>query len=214
ILVDAQNGAVLVRHCLTSYISEATYRVYLSDSPSPFSPGHPTPLTNQPPLGSRVLVVTDALSTLASPNGWINDGVNETRGNNVDAHLDRNADDLPDLPRPHGSPFRVFDFPLDLTSNPSSYGNAAVVQLFYWCNWMHDRLYELGFTEAAGNFQRVNFGRGGLEGDPVMADAQDGSFLNNAGFSTPPDGLPGRMEMFLFDSPVPRRDAAFDAEIV
>jgi len=214
ILVDAQNGAVLVRHCLTSYISEATYRVYLSDSPSPFSPGHPTPLTNQPPLGSRVLVVTDALSTLASPNGWINDGVNETRGNNVDAHLDRNADDLPDLPRPHGSPFRVFDFPLDLTSNPSSYGNAAVVQLFYWCNWMHDKLYELGFTEAAGNFQVNNFGRGGLGNDALQADAQDGFFTDNANFSTPPDGTSPRMQMFLWTGPNPSRDGSLDAEII
>jgi hypothetical protein len=101
----------------------------------------------------RQLVTISALSTNASPNGWIDDGGNELRGNNVDAHLDRNDDDLADLPRAQGSPNRVFDFPMDLTKAPSSYGNAAVVQVFYWNNWMHDKLYELGFTEAAGNFQ-------------------------------------------------------------
>jgi hypothetical protein len=136
-------------------------------------------------------------------------------GNNVDAHTDWNADDLPDLPRPQGSPFRVFDFAMDLsTQDPTNYANAAVVQLFYLCNWYHDRLYELGFTEAAGNFQTTNFSRGGLENDAVQADAQDGGSVNNANFSTPPDGSPGRMQMYLFTGPSPRRDGDFDAEVV
>jgi uncharacterized repeat protein (TIGR01451 family) len=214
VLVDALNGAPLLRHCLTSYISDATYRVYTSDSPSPFSPGHPTPLTNQPPLVPRVLLTTKALNTNASPAGWINDGVNETLGNNVDAHLDRNNDNTPDLPRPAGAPTRVFDFAMDLTQGPTTYANAAVVQLFYWNNFMHDKLYELGFTEAAGNFQVNNFGRGGLGNDAVSADAQDGGGFNNANMSTPPDGSPARMQMYLFDGPAPDRDGDFDAEVV
>ena len=215
VLVDARTGEALVRRGLTHYLSEASYRVFTSDSPSPFSPGHPTPLTSQPPLVARTLVTLSALDTNASPAGWINDGGNETLGNNVDAHLDRNNDDLPDLPRPHGSPFRVFDFPLDLaTQDPNAYGDAAVVQLFYLCNWMHDRLYELGFTEAAGNFQTDNFGRGGLGGDAVQADAQDGSGTDNANMSTPPDGGVPLMQMYIFTGPSPRRDGDLDAEIV
>src|SRR6185503_19680716 len=138
-------------------------------------------------------------------------GVNETRGNNVDAHTDRNGNDQPDLPRPQGSPFRVFDFALDLSQAPSAYTNAAVVQLFYWNNLIHDRLYELGFTEAAGNFQNNNFGRGGLGNDAVQADAQDGSGFNNANFSTPTDGSPGRMQMYVFNGPNPDRDGDLDA---
>jgi hypothetical protein len=47
---------------------------------------------------------------------------------------------------------------------------------------MHDQLYDLGFTEEAGNFQNDNFGRGGLGNDAVQADAQDGSGVNNANF--------------------------------
>src|ERR1041385_5785727 len=123
VLVDVQSAQVLWRRCLTEYISDASYRVYTSDSPSPFSPGHPTPLTAQPPLMSRALVVTNAFNTHASPNGWINDGINETRGNNVDAHTDRDANDIADTPRPQGSPSRVFDFPLDLAQAPTTYGN-------------------------------------------------------------------------------------------
>ncbi|HEX5218762.1 MAG TPA: M36 family metallopeptidase [Verrucomicrobiae bacterium] len=215
LFVDAQSGEVLIRRSLTRYISDASYRVYTSDSPSPFSPGHATLLTNQPPLTNRLLVTLPALFTNASPNGWINDGINETIGNNVDAHADRNDDDLPDLPRPAGSPFRVFDFAMNpSTQDPTNYIPAAVTQLFYLCNWYHDRLYALGFTEAAGNFQVNNFGRGGVGNDPVLADAQDGGGFNNANFGTPPDGSSGRMQMYIFSGPNPRRDGDFDAEIV
>jgi hypothetical protein len=214
VVVDAETGEVIIRRCLTEYISDATYRVYTSDSPSPFSPGHPTPLTAQPPVVPRTLVVTNALNTNASPNGWIDDGDNETRGNNVDAHLDRDNDNQPDLPRPQGNPARVFDFPLDLTMDPTTYSDAAVVNLFYWNNWVHDKLYELGFTEAAGNFQNNNFGRGGVGNDAVQADAQDGGGFNNANFSTQPDGIPGRMQMYLFNQPNPDRDGDLDAEVM
>lgn len=55
---------------------------------------------------------------------------------------------------------------------------------------MHDLLYAMGFTEAAGNFQKVNGNTKGVEGDPVICNAQDGSGLNNANFLTPPVGFP------------------------
>lgn len=213
-LVDARSGEVLVRRCRTFYLSDATYRVFTSDSPSPFSPGHPAPSNAQPPLVERSLITLPALNTNASPLGWINDGLNETLGNNIAAHLDRNADNQPDLPRPRGNPWRVFDPPLSLTNSPTTYGDAAVVQLFYWCNWMHDRLYELGFTEAAGNFQKDNFGRGGADNDPILADAQDGSGFNNANFTPSRDGEPGRIQMYVFNGPEPDRDGDLDAEVI
>ncbi|TAK98121.1 MAG: hypothetical protein EPO07_12400, partial [Verrucomicrobia bacterium] len=174
LLIDAQSGATLVRHRLTEYLSDASFRVYTSDSPSPFSPACSTPCTTQPPVVARTLVTWSALDTNASPAGWIDDGGNQTWGNNVDAHTDRDANDSPDLPRPQGTSFRTFDFTLDLTQEPITYTNAAATDLFYWCNWMHDKLYALGFTEAARNFQSNNFGRGGLGNDAVQADAQDG----------------------------------------
>ena len=219
-VVDAQTGEVMVRQGLTHYISDATYNVYTSDSPSPFSPSHPDPSNVQPLLIPRVLVTTNAVSVNASPNGWINDGDQETMGNNVDAHLDRDDDNQPDVPRPNGGATRTFDFPLDLGQAPTAYGDAAVVKLFYWNNWFHDKLYDLGFTEAAGNFQVDNFGRGGLGGDAVLADAQDGLDLpdpfhdNNANMATPPDGFPPRMQMYKFSGPTPDRDGDLDAEVI
>ena len=219
-LVSADTGEILYRRNLTAESQEATYRVYTNASPEPFLPGLSAPGTDQAPPVARTLITLASLDPSASPDGWINDGDNETRGNNVDAHLDRNDDNLADLPRPTGNPSRVFDFPLDLTGAPANYGEAATVQLFYWDNWMHDALYELGFTEAAGNFQTDNFGRGGLGNDAVQADAQDGfslgdgNHVNNANMSTPPDGCAPRMQMYLFDGVSPARDGSLDAQII
>ncbi len=221
VLVDAENGGILVRQALTNYISPATYRVYAKgatkqphDSPTPMSPGHATPLTTQPAEVARELITLNALNTTASPNGWIDDGGTQTLGNNVDAHTDSDATpNSPDLPRPT-SATRTFDFPVDFTSAPSAYKDAAVTQLFYLNNWVHDKLYEFGFTESAGNFQTNNFSRGGSGNDAVQADAQDASGTNNANFSTPPDGSPGRMQMYVFTGPTPDIDGDLDAEIV
>ena len=214
LLIDAQTGQVWVRHRLTVYLQPASYRVFTSDSPTPFSPGWPFPSEAQPPTVPRQLVTLTALDTNASPLGWIAEGDNQIRGNNVDAHLDRNADDQPDLPRPQGAPHRVFDAALNLAQPPSTYGDAAAINLFYWCNWIHDRLYQLGFDEASGNYQKDNLDRGGLGGDAIQADAQDGSGVNNANFTPSPDGVPGRIQMFVFNGPDPDRDGDFDAEII
>ena len=216
VVVDAATGEVLVRHCMTTDLSNASYRVFTGDSPTPFSPGYASPgNTNQPAQVARPLVTLSALNTTASPNGWIDDGVNETRGNNVDAHADANGDDLPDLPRPQGSPSRVFDFPLDLAQEPGTHRNASVVNLFYWCNWMHDKLWALGFTEGAGNFQNNNFGRGGVGGDAVLAQAQDGEGVNNANFSyTDDDGEVCYIQMYLWNDATPDRDGSLDTEIM
>ncbi len=89
-----------------------------------------------------------------------------------------------------------------------------MTQLFYLTNWYHDQLFQLGFDEAAGNFQTINFSGMGLGGDRVRADAQDGQGTNNANFSTPPDGMPGRMQMYRFTGPTLDRDGDLDAEIV
>ncbi|MES2598580.1 MAG: M36 family metallopeptidase [Verrucomicrobiota bacterium] len=214
VLVDAQTSEVLVRHALTAYISPATYRVYTQESPTPRSPGHESPSSLQPASISRQDVTLSALDTNASPNGWINDGENITSGNNTDTYTDTDDSNTPDLPRTTGNPSRVFNFPLDLSQPPASFKDAANTQLFYLTNRIHDRLYQLGFTEAAGNFQVDNFGRGGQASDPVNAEAQDGSGIDNANFSTPVDGGRGRMQMYLWTSPTPDRDGCFDAELV
>ena len=57
---------------------------------------------------------------------------------------------------------------------------AATTQLFYINNFLHDWFYDAGFDEAAGNAQTTNYGRGGVGGDPLLAEAQDYGGTNNA----------------------------------
>ncbi len=99
--------------------------------------------------------------------------------------------------QPNGGAGLDFTSPLDLlTQQPVDYRDAAVTNLFYWNNVLHDLLYQYGFDEDSGNFQENNYGKGGAGSDSVNADAQDGSGINNANFSTPPDGFNPRMQMY------------------
>ncbi len=154
-----------------------------------------------PSHGGRTLVV-GPFDAVASPFGWhdVNGAAgNEytiTRGNNVYATEDANDDNIPGY-APDGGTNLVFDFPYT-GGAPSTYLDAAITNLFFMNNMMHDVWYHYGFTEAAGNFQENNYGNGGLASDFVNADAQDGSGTNNANFGTPPDGSNPRMQMFIW----------------
>src|SRR5581483_4291383 len=131
-----------------------------------------------------------------------------TDGNNVEAGPDRDGADGVDAPVTGTN--RVFDFAYDpQTDQPLTvpYQNGEVTNAFYWTNVYHDRLYLLGFTEAAGNFQHDNFGRGGAAGDRISAEEQDSSGTNNANFTTPPDGMRGQMQMYIFSGPTPNRSS-------
>lgn len=92
--------------------------------------------------------------------------------------------------------------------------DASITQLFYTANLYHDLLYDLGFTEAAGNFEVNNNGQGGLGNDGVILNTQDGSGTNNANFATPVDGRNPRMRMYIWTYTTPRRDSSFEAGVV
>ncbi len=202
LFVDAETGAVLERQ---DWIAHDSYRVY------------PEPLSS-PDEGDRSLE-TDPADGTASPFGWHDtNGVSgaeftDTRGNNAFAQEDTDADDVGGF-RPIGGAALEFDFPVDLNLHPSSYQSAAIANLFYWNNFLHDVLYQYGFDEGAGNFQQNNYGNGGVASDPVQADVQDGSDTDNAQFGTPPDGFDPRMEMFLFTQfPLPSLEVLTPAAI-
>jgi hypothetical protein len=174
------------------------------------SPSHgPRTLSNAPWLDGGI----------ASPFGWhdtngaLGAEFTDTRGNNCRAQDDIDANNTGGS-RPDGGATLDFDFPLDLTGAPSTYLPAAITNLFYWNNLMHDVWYQYGFTEAAGNFQQNNYGRGGVGNDWVNADAQDGSGTNNANFGTPPDGSNPRMQMYRWTYTTPNRDSDLDNGII
>jgi len=179
------------------------------------------PLFIGTPEDGSFTVVKNPADPTASPYGWHDTNgapgaeFTDTRGNNVDAHADRDANNVADTapPRPDGGPSLDFSrFSFDAVPGPTALGNQhnAQLNLFYVNNMLHDIHYQYGFTEAAGNFQVNNYGNGGLEGDAVQADAQDGSGTNNANFSTPPDGMSPRMQMFLYTLTSPNRDGDLD----
>lgn len=147
-------------------------------------------------------LITNPDDATASPNGWHNDGnaYTTTRGNNVIARDDQNGNNGNGPLTSQSAAGLTFDYAYGGPGvAASTYIDAAATQLFYMSNAVHDIYYRYGFDEASGNFQQNNFGNGGTAGDPVDADVQDGSGVNNANFSTPTDGGNGRMQMFLWD---------------
>jgi extracellular elastinolytic metalloproteinase len=211
LVVDATDGLVWTRF---DWVASDQYRVYNQPNESP---NHATPV---PPADGRTLQVNPANAN-ASPFGWHDTNgaagaeFNTTVGNNAEAYTDVDANNAPDAgSSPSGGTTRNFDFPLSLAQAPSGYRPAAVTNLFYWNNVVHDVQYQYGFDEQGGNFQVNNYGNGGAGNDSVRAEAQDGSGTNNANFGTPPDGSRPRMQMFIWTAPTPDKDGDLDASIV
>ncbi len=178
-----------------TFLADNQYRVF------------PFPLEN-PKQGPSELISNPA-DPDASPYGWHDtDGIagNETtitRGNNVHAYEDRDATFSSSGNEPDGGNNLIFDYPFDINKEPDQYTNAAVVQLFYAINFMHDYTFKFGFDEFF-NFQTKNYSNIGLGDDHVNAlsqfDANTLANINNADFSTPADGGNGRVRMFLWDN--------------
>ena len=221
-VVAADDGRLLLRHNQTAH--QHDYRVWAETSgaytPLPGPQGrngtpHPTgtPDGYAPSLTSANLVgLSNAPFSENDP--WLPAGATQTQGNNVHAYADLAAPDGLN-PGDDGQcgdnlarDFRacvtapgVFDYTYDAALGAQAnqtQAAASVVNLFYTTNWLHDWFYDAGFDEAAGNAQVDNFGRGGLGGDAMRAEALDYSGTNNANMSTPADGAPPRMQMYRF----------------
>jgi uncharacterized protein (TIGR03437 family) len=223
IVVDAERGSIFYRRNFTSYDENPLRphgQVYTKESPRPnlprTSPSPPVvaredlPFRAAPFNGRDTFAVSDQ-----HYDWWAAVPANNLVSNNTSTYLDRdgtpNQPDQPRLTAADGN----FSFPVDLTLEPTTENNqkAAQVNLFYWVNRYHDILYTFGFNEAAGNFQTNNFNLGGRGADAINAEAQDGAGTNNANFATPPDGSPGRVQMFLWTG-TPQRDGDFDQGVI
>lgn len=216
-VIAADDDRILYRSNLTSHVA-FDYRVWAEttgnrrplDAPiEDFTP-HPTGISDgsYPAFIPPVLVSMEGFNTPPSglPDPWLSAGATETRGNNVDAYSDDDSPDgysMSDL-RATTNGTNAFDRIYDTSLDPLASQDqtmAAVTQLFYTVNWLHDSWYDSGFDEAAGNAQINNYGRGGLGNDPLLAEAQDGAllgYIDNANMSTPADGESPQMQMFLW----------------
>jgi len=189
----------------TEHADRATYLVY----------GIPN---MDPNFGDRV-TVTGLPDREASPLGWFDQGngriFSDTRGNNVFAHDNpTGGPNWINNYRPNCGSQLTCVFPIDLNQQPVTYRDAAIVNLFWWNNIIHDIWWLRGFDEVSGNAQENNWGRGGRENDAVQANAQDGAGFNNANMLTPVDGTRGRMRMYLWNGITPMRDGDLDSGII
>lgn len=219
--VDAQSGTVLDKNSWSTNCTNHVHEVMKSTKSFKVQKTQTTPVLTKtgnrgtynafplhvesPNHGERKLLINPA-DSVASPYGWHDtDGVEGeeytiTRGNNVYASDDKRAQNIPGY-SPDGGSNLLFDYAYKEDTTSVSYNlNAAITNLFVWNNFMHDVMYHYGFDELAGNFQANNYGRGGVQGDYVQADAQDGSGTNNANFTAPPDGTKPRMQMYLWNN--------------
>ncbi len=163
------------------------------------------PLPLESPVRGPRQMMQNMFDISASPYGWHDtNGVaghefKITRGNNVFAKEDTLNNNSATIGySANGGDSLVFDFPYNIDNKPRLNLGAAVVNLFYWNNIIHDIFFHYGFDEKSGNYQQTNYSKTGLGRDAVMADAMDGSGTSNANFSAPVDGSSGRMQMFLW----------------
>ncbi|KAJ3307427.1 hypothetical protein HDV03_000075 [Kappamyces sp. JEL0829] len=190
--VDAHNGQIVQ---VVDYVNDlATYKVLA------------LPKVAAP---EGFVSANDNANPNASPQGWHSDGSSsytDTQGNNIDSHIGSY--------RTSGGASLNFDTAWDAAQEPTAQVNkdAAIVNNFYLTNMMHDISYQYGFTEASGNFQQKNFGKGGKEGDRVTVNNQ-ASGSNNANFATPPDGQKPTMNMFLWTFNTPKRDGSLENDV-
>jgi hypothetical protein len=205
-IIDAATGTVLFRQNYYQHAAEGT--VFLGENPG---------------QGSRQ--ITSFTGASFDNNGWVSGQT--TSGNSVVAYQDLNDSNAvgyqPKTTASNDAAYQHFDYSFknayqtskgtDVTTDR----DAMVTQLFYYTNFMHDYLYNLGFNEAAGNFQVDNFSRGGQGNDPLLAEVDDGFSVgknNNSDMATPPDGQSPRMQMFVFTSPLAVVDGTLDADVV
>jgi hypothetical protein len=151
--------------------------------------------------GDYALLSAGSDLPVAFPDTWVSSS--KTIGNSTNAHLDED-----------GAPMQGAIVNGVLTFNPSdAFGNdQKVLNIFYYCCYMHDLAYLLGFREKDGNFQSNDFGRGGLEGDSVDAQSFSDSVPGTANMFTPVDGVNPIMNMGLLTST--NRHTAFDSTVV
>jgi len=137
--VDALNGDVIYEFNRCHSLSYNVYALPMTD-----------PLDGAQSRSVQVDPHTQSPSQ-ASPYGWHDtDGsagaeYTITRGNN--AHVYEDSGNLDDSVgnEPDGGASLTFDAPIDLGQEPNTYTDASVINMFYWCNLLHDIHYD-GFS--------------------------------------------------------------------
>ncbi|MEZ7275957.1 rhombosortase-dependent M36 family metallopeptidase [Pseudoalteromonas sp. 68 DY56-GL68] len=210
-VIGADNNKVYFKKDLKAHAADFNYRVWADADGYPWEGPHGDVIPADGPdqvdeteILDAPLVSLSYYSKLSTMDPWLEDDATTTSGNNVFAYADVIAPQgftEGDFTAETTSDY-TFDYPYQVDQVANSYDNrkAAIVNLFYMNNFLHDFFYDHGFDETSNVAQVSNYGRGGVEGDPIEAQAQDNSGLNNANMSTPADGASPRMQMYLYNS--------------
>jgi hypothetical protein len=189
VVIDAQTGERLLRRNRVRY-AQGSGRVLQSQATQGEDPRRPdavpTSSSGCPPVENHQLL--SLVSPFRDPATVLFD-TGALAGNNT--RVFRRADGAPAAGGTLVNGEWVFDFPFNAEA-------AAETHLFFTLNYAHDFFYDLGFDEAAGNFQIDNFGRGGIGGDSVKGVAR-ATGRNNATYRHAVDGTSPVISMFLFD---------------
>ena len=189
VVIDAQNGDLLLRRNRVKY-DNGIGRVMQSADTQAADPRRPDAMPMG--AGSCPPPVNHELRSLNAPfrdPATVLNNSGRLSGNNVHVYRSSSGNEGA-MGTFDGSQWN-FDFPFNSAAS-------AETSLFFALNFAHDFFYDLGFNEAAGNYQANNFGRGGVGGDPVVGLARAVG-RNNATFQSAPEGASGIMSMFLWD---------------
>ena len=191
VLIDATTGEVLLRRNRVHF-AEGSGRIMQSNAMNAFDPRRLDPMpmgqpgTSCPPPSNYQL---RSLNTpFRDPSTTLFD-TGRLSGNN--AHVFRRDPSTEGALGTRNGASWKFDFPFNSD-------DSAETALFFALNFAHDFFYDLGFDEAAGNFQVDNFNRGGSGGDPIRGNARAVG-RNNANYVHAADGSSPQINMFLWD---------------
>jgi hypothetical protein len=159
------------------------------------------------------------------PTSWLPNNSPRLAGNVAHVYKDINDDDVaqaseevaPSGTRSFRYPFTEFtptacvpefvcSWDPETVNSWQTNANQTAVQLFYFLGKFHDHLKRapIGFTRSAGNFEAVDDDAvqgQAIDGANTAGGLPDGNHVDNANMLTPPDGIPPRMQMFLFHQP-------------
>jgi subtilase family serine protease len=187
VLVDAESGELLLRRNRV-LDANGTGRVIQSAATQALDARRPDKMPEGPCPPATNHELRDLTAPFRDPSTVLF-GAGRLSGNNV--HVFRGDTETEGALGTFDGTRWLFDFPFNSAAS-------AETALFFSLNFAHDFFYDLGFDEAAGNFQVDNFGRGGLGGDPIAGVARaDGR--NNATFLPAADGTSPVISMFLWD---------------
>ena len=202
-VVDARTGAVVRRIDRADDLS-ANVTVYPNYPGAPGAGGVATTVDIGPWLTSSTKLIGPNVHAFLDPNDIVtsaNGATDAGPGNEVQP---LNWQRLPMTYANNHCPAVGCSWNPNLSQSWENNQEFEAVSLFYLVNVFHDHLLAapISFTPASGNFEGA---------DAIIAQAIDGantgagglpnsSHLNNANFYTPPDGQPGRMQMYLWSS--------------